>query len=802
MQVIQRFDDPRAVDPSVVGGKGANLARMTQAGFRVPTGFTIVAGAYIEFFEAAGLRTGIDRLLADVDWDDPEQLDRRMLEIRGLILAADLPPDLTREIADAYAGLGEDSYVAVRSSGTKEDGAEASYAGLHDSFLDIRGPGHVLAAVTGCYASLWTARAAAYRHSAGLDHFDAPIAVVVQVMLEPEVAGVMLTANPLTTETDELVIDAAYGLGEGVVSGLVTPDQFIVKHGTLKVREKHLGSKELTIVRDPGISEGDISEGGTEGTKHLNTDVPARGRFCLSDDQLTELAAVGRRLQEHYDGLPQDIEWAYADGKFHVLQCRPLTGIEFSWDADVDLATWSDRPRDEADVLWTRDMADEGWTGAITPLMYSFRADSWVQGHAVAAQQWGHRDLATAPYFKFHKSEAYYNCEIERGILERTMPPVLRRKHVSGLAKLPPDWREETQAKPLSYLELAKVYARVEAVAPQFQEGFRIHESYMTPESIAEASGLTDGETRALSDRELIRYLNGQIEWESVYMIRQWTWFFNYARDMFLLLSELLERWHDGDPQEALGALISGVPHRTRTLDMNHGLWELSEEIRHSPELIEAFRANEGASFFDVVRGTAAGDAFHEKYDAFLEEFGHRGHADRDIYFPRRLDDPGLDYNGIKPMIADALEDAGETIEHDDPVTKEEALTRQRDAATEAIVSGIRRQPFGSIKAEIFKWVLAYCQRFIMARDNERHYIDYATYSIRRGFIEVGRRLQDRGLLRTERDFFFLAKAELFEVLVGAAEHATGAGEDRWAKAGLRPVPVRRPARPLPEERA
>ncbi|MGH7963050.1 MAG: PEP/pyruvate-binding domain-containing protein, partial [Candidatus Binatia bacterium] len=318
------FADPQATDLSQVGGKGANLGRLTQAGFVVPPGFVVGTTAYAAHIE--GLKGQIADLLGTVNYNDPEKLEASVSEIRSWITTAKMPSAVADEIARAYEKLGGDLYVAVRSSGTAEDLIGASFAGLHDTYLDIRGRDQVIDAVKRCWASLWTARAAFYRHTQGFDHFSTSIAVVVQTMVESEVSGVMFTGNPINAATDQIVINASWGLGEAVVSGIVTPDEFIVRHKDLKVLNRTLGMKEVQIVRDADTGNGTIKE-----------IVPERRRtvFTLSPEQVTALAEIGRRIQAAYEGFPQDIEWAYQAGKFYVLQARPITGVEFSWDADV-----------------------------------------------------------------------------------------------------------------------------------------------------------------------------------------------------------------------------------------------------------------------------------------------------------------------------------------------------------------------------------------------------------------------------------------------------------------------------------
>ena len=743
------FTDDGATEATVVGGKGANLGLLTAAGFPVPPGFIVGADAYLRFFADTGLRPEIDSLLAEIDYRDPEALERSSAAMRAAVSSRQLPAELADQITAAYAALGDSPYVAVRSSGTKEDGAAASYAGLHDTFLDVRGATDVIDAVKRCWASLWTARAVSYRQTQQLDHFSSPIAVVVQVMVASEISGVMYTGHPVTTATDELVLNASYGLGEAIVSSAVDPDTYVVKSGTFRIKEKTLGAKEIRIVRNP------------DGPGTITEPVPEidRGRQALDDAAIKELCRIGSRVQEHYSGFPQDIEWAYAGGRFFLVQTRPLTGVEFSWDADVDENLWDTEDDDE--FYWTRDMADENWPGAISPLFYSLRAPAWVAGHQNAARQWGHPEIADTRFFKFYKGEAYYNCKVEKLILEKTLPPALRALHPSGLAKLPPEWREETLKAPFSYWDLIKQYARVEALQPQLYQGFKTWEWYITStEMDVAARGLTPEQLVELSDTELKNYCEKQIKLEFKYLIDLWTAFFVNARDMFLLLGYLVQSWYDGDTMEAMGGLLTGVARKTLTLEANHELWLMSQRIAENPALVRTFKDYEGAKFFEAIKTVDGGQELLEQYNKFLETYGHRGHSDRDIYFKRRVEDPGLDYNALKPMLSGVLDDGPRMA---DPEAREAEVAAHRAQVTEHVLESIRRKPFGGLRVELFKLVLDYCHRFIMVRDDERHWIDIATFSIRRGFLEMNRRLFERGKATSDRDVFFLARWELYD---------------------------------------
>jgi rifampicin phosphotransferase len=285
----------------VVGGKAANLGELIRAGFPVPPGFCITTAAYqqvaADVFDLNARDTG---LIAE--------------QARTAILAAPVPAAIADAVERAYRGLGEDVPVAVRSSATAEDLPWASFAGQQDTYLNIVGVDALLGAVHRCWASLWTDRAVSYRTTNGIDHATVQLAVVVQQMIEPQVAGVLFTADPVTGHRGHTVIDASPGLGEAVVSGAVNPDHFVVDTaGT--VLQRTLGDKRLVVRALPG--------GGTEKVTR-----PADAeQACLSDTQIRDLAALGQRVQAHY-GAPQDIEWALdGAGALWLTQARPITTL-------------------------------------------------------------------------------------------------------------------------------------------------------------------------------------------------------------------------------------------------------------------------------------------------------------------------------------------------------------------------------------------------------------------------------------------------------------------------------------------
>lgn len=739
------FDDVSSNVSQLVGGKAINLSRMTQAGLPVPTGFTVTTEAYGEFLRHSGIGDEISRLANSIEYKNPDQMTRITDEIRALVLAADFPPAVLEAISAAHLKLGTERFVAVRSSGTAEDLATASFAGLHDTYLDVKGAAHLQDAIKRCWASFWTARAAVYRHDHGFDHFEASIAVVVQAMVESDVSGVMFTGNPLTAATDEFLINASWGLGEAVVQGIVTPDEYVVRSPEMRIIRRTLGNKRVRIVRDLSSSSGTVSE-----------DVPIelQDKQALSDQDIADLASLGWDVMEYYQGFPQDIEWALANGELYLLQSRPITGVEFSWDADAD--AWQTNFEDENDV-WTRGWADEVWSGAITPLTYSFRAKSQHDAEMGAIKTWGYGEVTSKRLWKFHKSEAYRNAKTHRTLIERTAPKEFRP---ALLAYLPRKWHQEVIDAPFSLKDYASIYLRVATLKPEVA----VHRAVATAEKFLVDSGnapegKSDSELRRLSDAMLKRYLDKLIAEETEYFEREWTTGFLYFRDGMLLLNKLIMAWYSGDNSSLYMDLISGVSKRTKTVAENIELWHLANRMRNSARLIDDFKRHGIEDWLSAFEQSDDGRAFLAHYRRFLSEFGHRGHADRDLIFSRRSEDPGIDYRALQSLLA--------ADGAPDPEVQEHNMRERRKAAIQELFDNVQQQPFGLGKVEVFRALLDFLDRFMVFRDDERYYVDRYMMVMKRCYVEVGRRLVDRGVVAEPGDVFFLTHDELFELLAG-----------------------------------
>ncbi|MFC1756079.1 phosphoenolpyruvate synthase [Patescibacteria group bacterium] len=310
---ILKFNQVGRTDIPYVGGKGANLGEMVAANIPVPDGFIVTAKAYYDFLKLTSLKEKIITELSGLDVDDSDKLHAASKKVRTAILQAKMPDELAERIKKAYHELSgkHDKLVAVRSSATAEDLPDASFAGQQDTYLNVQGWEDVVKHAQKCWASLFTSRAIFYRTEQGFSHFKVGIAVPVQLMIQSEVSGIMFTVNPLTNNPKEVSIEAGYGLGQPIVSGEITPDQYIVRKKTEEIIVKEIMKQtwQYTIEKKVPVSK-----------KYQKLQK-------MSDKKIVELAKIGMHIEEHYKH-PQDIEWGMENNKLYIVQSRPVTTLD------------------------------------------------------------------------------------------------------------------------------------------------------------------------------------------------------------------------------------------------------------------------------------------------------------------------------------------------------------------------------------------------------------------------------------------------------------------------------------------
>lgn len=300
-----------------LGGKGASLSKMAAHGLPVPPGFVVKASAFRHFMNVSGLITPVKEKVSNLDPYNNTALTEVSTNIRESIKENPVPREICEAVEEAYKKLGSgEELVAVRSSATIEDAKEASFAGQHATYLFVSGVSNVIDKLKECWASLYNPRAIFYRRSKGIPEEQAVIAVVIQKMVNSEKSGVMFTVNPITKNRQEIVIEAVWGQGEGIVSGMITPDNYVVDRESLNLVSKFVAFKEVMMVPDPVAG----------GVREVEVTPEIAEAQVLDGEELKGLVELGKRV-ENFFGFPQDVEWATEGGRIYLLQSRPITTL-------------------------------------------------------------------------------------------------------------------------------------------------------------------------------------------------------------------------------------------------------------------------------------------------------------------------------------------------------------------------------------------------------------------------------------------------------------------------------------------
>ncbi|MBN9101713.1 MAG: phosphoenolpyruvate synthase [Pseudonocardia sp.] len=700
------LDDPDAGLPALVGGKAANLAAMIAAGFAVPGGFCVTTAAYVRAADAAGL--------APVVAVPGPDLGARA---RAALLAAPVADDLATDVAAAYAELGSDVLVAVRSSATAEDLPGASFAGQQDTFLNVVGIGAVLDAVRRCWASLWTDRAVAYRAEAGVAH--AELAVVVQRMVDAQVAGVLFTADPVSGRRTRTVIDAAPGLGEAVVSGAVNPDHIVVE-GDGTVAEHRVGDKAVAVRATAG--------GGTERVAGT-VDGP-----CLTDAQVRDLVALGRRVEAHF-GAPQDVEWAIdAAGALWLTQSRPITTLH-----PVPVAN---RPGLRVYVCVS---LAQGLTRPLTPMgLSAFRvitATGATRAFGVPVAD----PLDGPPAFVVAGG---------RGFADAT--PALRNSVGRALVPRALDVMETRSAVVLrGLMDDPRLSVLNRSPWPFARRLLRTLLHFRIPPLLALAL-IRPAAARRHVDRigERLRAAptpSDPTPDDVVDLLRQVFPILPTTAPVaaagFVMLGLARKVAGPDLDADATHEVLRSLPYNSTTA-MDLELWAVATRIRRDPASVAALA--DGSPPPPVLAAELAG---------FLTEHGHRAVAEIDLGMPRWSDDP-----------SHVLGSLANYLRLDDPERTPDVLFRRGAAAAEeavaAAVARVRRR--SRLRAAVVRFALRRTRELAGMRETHKDFLVLLLARARAALATIGAGLRARGLLDTADDVFFLDLREVSTALDGA----------------------------------
>ncbi|SDT37866.1 PEP/pyruvate-binding domain-containing protein [Microlunatus soli] len=719
MRVIRPFDSIAATDVETAGGKGANLGELTAAGLPVPPGFVIATAGYDAFVEHTGIGDKIAAAADEVGEDDHQAADRAAAQIAGFFAGATIPAHIAEQIIDGYRAMGDRVAVAVRSSATAEDLADASFAGQQDTYLNIRGDDHLLAAVRDCWASLWTPRAIAYRRRRGIDPRTVSLAVVVQQLVEADAAGVLFTANPTNGRRDETVISAAWGLGESVVGGTVTTDNLTVRRsqGRWVITDRDVADKQLQTVR---------TEAGTE---EIAVPDGLRRRPVLTDTDAIGLAELGDRVAEHY-GRPMDLEWARAGGDLWLVQARAITALP---DPVGDAPT--DWPVPDPKRVYFRASIVEMMPEPLTPLFGDLIEPAVVGSlgellGSLLGPLTPH-ELVTFPTVNGYAYYAYRWADLLK--MTALSPAAMIRIFSGGTGGAEKQWRT--------------VYR------PQYQQTVR---SWTEKDAATlSAAELLTGATELLAAG--CRYYTGV---QQVIPVAAMT------ETSFARLYRPFRR--AGDPEPTTFVLgLESAPMRAERELYGLGRW-----CREQPGLLDALSAvdSDGLVGGPAPQGVATEvwQQWQQRIGDYLKEFGHTI-SDLDFSNPVAADDPSAVLETVRFHARD-----DRPREEADPAVRQRRLADERQRATSALLArtGPARRVIGP--------VLAKAQRYGGVREDALADVGLGWPRIRQLLAELGRRLVDHGLLAEADDVYWLRADEigsLVAVLDDAGEPSVGPDE-------------------------
>ncbi len=709
MTVID-LDDPRARHPELVGGKAATLAELRGAGFPVPPGFCLTTDAYREAARAAG-PTGRDPAA-----------------VRAALHAAPVPPTVAAAVTAAYRGLGDDVPVAVRSSATAEDLPAASAAGQQDTYLNVVGTDAVLDAVRRCWASLWTDRAVAYRATAGIGPDGLALAVLVQRMVDARCAGVLFTADPVSGTRTRAVLDASPGLGEAVVSGAVNPDHVLVEGPPATGGIDYRTGDKAVEIRS-------LAGGGTERVARPG----AAHERALTDAQVRELVALGRRVEAHF-GAPQDIEWAYdGDGTAWLTQSRPITtlhplpaptGPGPRAYLNASLAQGLTRPLTPMGVSAFRVV---GATGS--RLAFGFAADESSGPKAMTVA--GGRvfvDLTPAlrdPVGRRAVLAIFSVMEARSAVVVRAL---LERPEFAVRSRSPWPFARRLLRALARFAVPAQVVRALVSPAAARRRIDRIAAGLTA--DLPAGSGAGERHERALA---LLRRVFPVLPAVAP-----------AAGAGFVALA-LARRLAGGEIDAGtVHELLRSLPHNVTT-EMDLELWRAAERLRADAASVARLRAGTGP-LPDPLRAELAG---------FLRRYGHRAVAEIDVGVPRWRDDPSY----VLGILANYLRLQDRSAAPDAVFARGAAAAR---AALDGVVARVRRRSV--VRARLVGWALRRTRELAGLRETHKDLLVRLIAAARVELGAVGVELADRGLLAAPDDVWFLDLAEVRSALDGSTD--------------------------------
>ncbi|MDK7475153.1 phosphoenolpyruvate synthase [Bacillus paranthracis] len=701
---------------SLGGGKGLNLGELSNIqGIEVPEGFCVTTVGYEKAIEQNENLQTLLQQLTKLKLEDRAQIGEMSKEIREVIIAVQIPSDVVEAVAHYLSRFGNEHAYAVRSSATAEDLPYASFAGQQDTYLNIIGKEAILQHVRKCWASLFTERAVMYRMQNGFEHNQVSICVVVQKMVFPQASGILFTADPVTSNRKVLSIDASFGLGEALVSGLVSADNYKVKEG--KITETMIATKKLAIYA--------VKEGGTE-TKQIDS---AQQKIqTLSERQILQLAQIGRQI-EAYFGCPQDIEWCLARNTFYIVQSRPITTL-------YPIPEENDGENHVYISVGHQQMMID----AMKPLGLSFFL---LTTSAPMRKAGGRLFVDATQQLASPASREYLINTLGKSdpLVRDALTTIIERDNFITL--LPDDEKEKSVGKGVPPVSTQPEIENDPAIVTEL-----IKNSEASLEELKETMQLKSGVDVLdfiLEDIQQLKKVLFNPQSIAVIMagMNASTW-----------INEKMEQWLG--EKNAADTLSQSVQNNI-TSEMGLALMEVADVIRPYEEVIAYLQHVENDSFLDELVQFKGGEKAREAIDAFLNKYGMRCSGEIDITKTRWSEKPTT----IIPMILNNIRD----FEYGASKRKFEEGLQEALKKEEELVDRLQQLPDGQQKVEETKRMIRNIRNFIGYREYPKYGMINRYFIYKQALLKEAEQLVQSGVIHEVDDIYYLTFEELHEVV-------------------------------------
>jgi pyruvate,water dikinase len=728
---IKKFDE---IDHSMlgsVGGKGANLGEMASAGFLIPNGFCVTTEAYLDLIANSSEMNHLFESLSEVSAEDQEQIRELGKQIRKHLTMINMPNEIAQSIIQAWKDTGDQYTYAVRSSATAEDLPIASFAGQQETFLNVKGQEALLHAVQECWASLFTDRAITYRAKNEFDHRSVYLSVVVQRMVFPEVSGIMFTADPINGHRRTVSIDASFGLGEALVSGLVSADLYQVRDQ--EIIQKKIATKKIAILPVP--------EGGT-----IITGLPEekQNEQSLSDEYILKLAEMGKRVESHY-GSPQDIEWCLVDGEIFIVQSRPITSL-------YPVPKVAD---DHLHVMFSFGH-QQMMTNAMKPLalsvwktLFPFGKDK-VGEESRATLDAGSRlfmDVTPLMYLKPARKilpHVISNIDVR---ISSALKEVVHRESFLKSAKVNP-------AVPITVLRF---------VGPIIWNALNIMWFRDLKKQQAGLVQMIDDSIKqsvqALANKSGVELIEAIVQDAGLLLYNLFRYGLSRPLTGILSLSvlrKLTNKWLGEEVD--LHLLNKSLPGNI-TSEMGLEMGDLADIVRKYPQVYSYLETAKNETFFTGLEGVLGGAEFAKNFQSFLNRFGMRCSGEIDITQPRWEEKPTLLVSGILSHIRSVGEG-----EHRKNFAEGEVEAQQ---FAKELIAKVRKTPFGSMKAKIISRLIYDFRNLMGMREHPKYSMVQHITLYKKHILQEADRLVKQGTLLEAEDIYYFSLPELKDLLQG-----------------------------------